>query len=59
MSQGEKQVEKKEKKYNPNEIHPRAQSKLDELQRRGLIGNNKMVKAVPPKPVEDKTDDEK
>lgn len=33
--------DKKNKKYNdPNEIHPRAQAKLDELRRRGLIGKN-------------------
>lgn len=49
MSDTEKQVTKQQKKYNnPNEIHPRAQSKLEELQRRGLLGN-KGVKVVQPK----------
>ena len=39
---------KKNKKYNDsNEIHPRAQAKLDELRQRGLLG--KLVPVIQPK----------
>lgn len=56
MSGVDKHTTTKPKKYNnPNEIHPRAQAKLDELQRRGLIGKN--VQIAQPKKHESEQED--
>lgn len=57
MSDTDKHTTKPKKVSIANEIHPRAQAKLDELQRRGLIGNNGVVQVAQPKKQE--TDEEK
>ena len=57
MSDVDKDTTKPKKYSNPNEIHPRAQAKLEELQRRGLIGKN--VQVVQPKKPETEQEDDK
>lgn len=41
---------KPQKQNNPYEIHPRAQAKLDELQRRGFIGKQHEKPVIQPQP---------
>lgn len=58
MSDIDKQTTKPKKVNSFNEIHPRAQAKLDELRRRGLIGNNGVVQVAQPKKQETEQKDE-